>query len=42
MDNSKKMTIGGKYKQEINTNPAPGAYNPDRADSIVKHRSPGV
>ena len=34
------MTIGGKYKQEINTNPAPGAYDVERADSITKFRSP--
>lgn len=33
------MTLGGKYKFETNDNPAPGAYNPDIADSLTKHRN---
>jgi hypothetical protein len=33
------MTMGGKYKQEVNTNPAPGAYEPERADSLTKFRN---
>lgn len=37
-----KITLGGKYKTEINSNPPPGAYDIERADSVVKYRSPGA
>jgi hypothetical protein len=35
----KNFTLGGKYKFETNENPAPGAYNPELADSHTKFRN---
>jgi hypothetical protein len=32
-DIPQKMTIGGKYKWKADSNPPPGYYNPEGADS---------
>lgn len=34
-----KMTIGGKYKFTTDSNPPPGYYNPEAADSQVRPKS---
>ena len=41
-DLKNSFTMGSKYKPEVNNNPPPGAYDPDRADSVTKYRSPGA
>lgn len=33
------MTIGGKYKWKPNSNPAPGQYDVDAAQGMVKPKS---
>ena len=36
------MTLGGKYKHTVNTNPPPGYYDPNAADKLTKTKSQAV
>ena len=36
------ITFGEKYKFKPDSNPAPGQYNADRAESLTKRRAPAV
>ena len=36
------MTLGGQYKHKYDNNPPVGGYDPDRANSIVKTKTPSA
>lgn len=36
------ITLGGKYKEELNDNPPPGYYDPDDALNMVKPHAPST
>ena len=41
-DNVKSFRIGEKRPERPNTNMGPGAYDPERADSLTKSKMPNI